>query len=94
MELGSDGCMIFANTGELSLCVLRPSHEILKSLAQFSRARRRIGKRHFDIAAFPTERLKAWERLWIYYSKLGAALAACWPLFEGITLPLLSLAQA
>jgi FkbM family methyltransferase len=42
MELGYDGFMIFANTGELLMRVLRPSHDILKSLAQFSRARRRI----------------------------------------------------
>jgi FkbM family methyltransferase len=94
MELGYDGFMIFANTGELLLRVLRPSHEILESLARFSRARRRIDNWHFDIAAFPTERLNAWERLWVHYSKLGAALAACWSLLEGFTLPLLSLAQA
>ena len=68
MELGYDGFMIFVNTGELLLRVLRPSHEILGSLAQFSRTRRRIDNWHFDVAAFPTERLNAWERLWVHYS--------------------------
>ena len=34
-----------------------PTHDILESLAAFSRARRRIDNWHFDIAAFPTKRL-------------------------------------
>jgi len=75
MELGYDGFMIFTNIGELLLHVRRPGHEIFKSFAHFSRARRRIDNWHFDIAAFPTERLNAWERLWGHYSNLGAALA-------------------
>jgi FkbM family methyltransferase len=64
MELGYDGFVIFTNRGELLLHVWRPEHDILKSLACFSRARRRIDNWHFDIAAFPTERLNAWKRLW------------------------------
>jgi FkbM family methyltransferase len=93
MGLGYDGFMIFANTGELLLRVRRPDHDVLESLARFSRARRRIDDWHFDVAAFPTERFNAWERLWDHYLKLGTALAGCWPLIEGLTLPLLPLAQ-
>jgi FkbM family methyltransferase len=62
MDLGYDGFMIFTNVGELLLRVRRPGHDILESLACFSRARRRIDDWHFDVAAFPTERLNAWER--------------------------------
>jgi FkbM family methyltransferase len=87
MELGYDGFMIFANTGELLLRVRRPGHEVLESLAGFSRTRRRVDDWHFDVAAFPPERFNAWERLWGHYSKLGAALAGCWALIEGLTLP-------
>ena len=74
MELGYDGFMIFANTGELLLRVRRPGHEVLESLAGFSRTRRRVDDWHFDVAAFPPERFHAWERLWGHYAKLGAAL--------------------
>ncbi len=38
-----------------------PTHDILESLAAFSRARRRIDNWHFDIAAFPTKRLNVWS---------------------------------
>ena len=75
MELGYDGFMIFTNRGELLLHVRRPGHEILNSLAHFSRARRRIDNWHFDVAAFPTKRLNTWAQLWGHYSNLGAALA-------------------
>ena len=75
MDLGYDGFTIFTNRGELLLHVRRPGHDILESLAQLSYARRRVDDFHFDIAAFPTERLNAWERLWGHYSNLGAALA-------------------
>jgi FkbM family methyltransferase len=74
MELGYDGFMIFTNRGELLLHVRRPGHDILESLARFSRARRRMDNWHFDVAAFPRERFNAWERLWDHYAKLGAAL--------------------
>jgi hypothetical protein len=47
---------------------------VLESLASFSRTRRRVDDWHFDVAAFPPERFKAWERLWGHYAKLGAAL--------------------
>jgi FkbM family methyltransferase len=67
MELGYDGFMIFTNSGELLMRVRRPSHDVLESLARFSRARRRIDNWHFDVAAFPTERLSASERLWGHY---------------------------
>ena len=93
MELGYDGFMIFTNTGELLLRVRRLGHDVLESLARFSRARRHIDDWHFDVAAFPTERLNAWERLWGHYSKLGTAFLGCWPLIEGLALPLLPLAQ-
>jgi len=83
MELGYDGFMFFTNRGELLLHIRRPGHDLLESLARFSRARRRIDNWHFDVAAFPTERLNAWERLWSYYAKLGVALAAGWSVVEG-----------
>jgi FkbM family methyltransferase len=76
MDLGYDGFMIFTNTGELLLCVQRPGHAIIESLARFSHARRRIDDWHFDVAAFPTERLHVWERLWCHYSKLGVSLGS------------------
>jgi FkbM family methyltransferase len=63
MELGYDGFTIFTNRGELLLHIRRPGHDILNSLAQFSHARRRVDNCHFDVAAYPTERLSAWERL-------------------------------
>src|SRR5262245_34314036 len=69
MDLGYDGFMIFTNAGELLLRVRKPGHEILESLARFSRARRRIDNWHFDVAAFPTERLSASERLWEQYNR-------------------------
>src|SRR5262245_42965031 len=69
MDLGYDGFAIFTNRGELLLHTRRPGHDILESLAQFSRARRRIDDCHFDVAAFPTEQLSAWGRLWYHYSK-------------------------
>ena len=110
MDLGYDGFMIFTNAGELLLRVRRPGHDILESLARFSRARRRIDDWHFDVAAFPTERLNAWERLWdttiVVRSSLKPSLIVTvqcktrrgvnqgWPLIEGLTLPLLPLAQA
>jgi FkbM family methyltransferase len=71
MDLGYDGYMFFTNTGELLLRIRRPGHDILESLARFSRARRRIDDWHFDIAAFPTERMDVWERLWRHYAKPG-----------------------
>jgi FkbM family methyltransferase len=71
MNLGYDGFTFFTNRGELLLHVRKPGHDILESLAQFSHARRRIDDCHFDIAAFPTERLSAWGRLWYHYSKQG-----------------------
>jgi FkbM family methyltransferase len=77
MELGYDNFMIFTNRGELLLHVRRPGHSILESLARFSRARRRLDDWHFDVAAFPTERLDACERLWCHYSKPSTALAGC-----------------
>jgi FkbM family methyltransferase len=92
--LGYDGFMIFTNAGELLLRVRRPDHDVLESLARFSRARRRIDDWHFDVAAFPTERLNAWERLWGHYAKLGATLAGFWLLIEGLILPLVPLAPA
>jgi hypothetical protein len=73
MDLGYDGFTIFTNRGELLLHVRRPGHDILESLAQFSQARRRVDDCHFDVAAFPTERLSAWERLWCHYLKRGTA---------------------
>jgi len=90
MGLGYDGFVIFTNRGELLLHVRRPGHDILKSLAHFSRARRRIDNWHFDIAAFPTERLNAWERLWGHYAKLSMALAASWAFIEGLSCQLAS----
>jgi FkbM family methyltransferase len=69
MELGYDGFMIFTNVGELLMRVRRPGHDILESLARFSRARRRTDNWHFDVAAFPTERLSACERLWEHYNR-------------------------
>jgi len=73
MDLGYDGFTIFTNRGELLLHVRRPGHDILESLAQFSQARRRVDDWHFDVAAFPTERLSAWRRLWCHYSKRGTS---------------------
>jgi len=73
MDLGYDGFTIFTNRGELLLHVRRPGHDILESLAQFSHARRRVDNCHFDVAAFPTERLSAWGRLWCHYSKRGTS---------------------
>jgi hypothetical protein len=73
MDLGYDGFTVFTNRGELLLHVQRPGHDILESLAQFSQARRRVDDCHFDVAAFPTERLSAWERLWCHYLKRGTA---------------------
>ena len=64
MDLGYDGFMFFTNRGELLLRVRRPGHDILTSLAHFSRVRRRIDNAHFDVAAFPPERFNTWERLW------------------------------
>ena len=69
MKLGYVGFTIFSNRGELLLHTLLPGHETLESLAQFSHARRAVDNFHFDIAAFPTEQLSAWERLWSHYSK-------------------------
>jgi FkbM family methyltransferase len=69
MDLGYEGFTIFTNRGELLLHVRRPGHDILESLTQFSHARRRVDNCHFDVAAFPTERLSAWGRLWCHYSK-------------------------
>jgi Methyltransferase FkbM domain len=69
MALGYDGFTLFTNRGELLLHVRRPGHDILESLTQFSHARRRVDNCHFDVAAFPTERLSAWGRLWSHYSK-------------------------
>jgi len=94
MELGYDGFMIFTNRGELLLHVRRPGHEILESLAHFSRARRRIDDCHFDVAAFPTERLDAWKRLWSHYAKPGAVLVGCWPFIAGFSLQLGSVCWA
>lgn len=74
MELGYDGFMIFTNRGELLLHVRRPGHDILESLAQFSHARRSVDNCHFDVAAFPTERLSAWERLWERYNRRAVSL--------------------
>ena len=91
MELGYDGFMIFTNRGKLLLHVRRPGHDILESLARFSCARRRIDDWHFDVAAFPTERLNAWERLWGRYSKPGAALASSWPFIAGLSFQLVSI---
>ena len=71
MDLGYDGFTIFTNRGELLLHVRRPGHDILESLTQFSHARRHVDDCHFDVAAFPTERLSAWGRLWRHYSKQG-----------------------
>ena len=90
MELSYDGFMIFTNKGELLLRVRKPGHDVLESLARFSRARRRIDDWHFDVAAFPTERLNVWERLWSHYAKLGAGLAGCWPFIAGLSLQLAS----
>jgi hypothetical protein len=73
MELGYDGFIIFTNTGELLLRVRRPGHEILESLAAFSRARRRIDDWHFDVAAFPTERMDIWERFGATTSNVGTS---------------------
>ena len=73
MNLGYDGFTIFTNRGELLLHVRRPGHDILESLTQFSHARRRVDNGHFDVAAFPTERLSAWGRLWRHYSKRGTS---------------------
>jgi hypothetical protein len=64
MDLGYDGFTIFANRGELLLHVRRPGHDIFESLAHFAHARQRVDGFHFDVAAFPTERFSAWERLW------------------------------
>lgn len=69
MDLGYEGFTIFTNRGELLLHVRRPDHDILESLIQFSHARRRVDDCHFDVAAFPTEQLSAWRRLWDHYSK-------------------------
>jgi FkbM family methyltransferase len=80
MDLGYDGFTIFANRGELLLHSRRPGHDILECLAQFSHARRCVDDFHFDVAAFPTERLSAWGCLWDYYSKRGTSLASYWPL--------------
>jgi len=73
MDLGYDGFTVFTNRGELLLHLRRPGHDILENLAQFSHARGRVDDCHFDIAAFPTERLSAWGRLWCHYSKIGAS---------------------
>jgi FkbM family methyltransferase len=63
MGLGYDGFVFFTNRGEPLLHVRRPGNDILKSLARFSRARRSVDNCHFDVAAFPTEHLDAWQRL-------------------------------
>jgi FkbM family methyltransferase len=84
MDLGYDGFTIFTNRGELLLHVRRPGHDILESLAQLSYARRRVDDFHFDIAAFPTERLSAWGRLWDHYSKRDTSLASYWPLIGSL----------
>lgn len=75
MNLGYEGFTIFSNRGELLLHTLRPARETFESLAQFSQARRAVDNFHFDIAAFPAERLSAWERLWCHYSKREPAKA-------------------
>ena len=62
MDLKYDGFMFFTNAGELLLRVRRPGHDVLESLARFSRARRQIDDWHFDVAVFPTERIDVWER--------------------------------
>lgn len=69
MDLGYDGFMIFTNAGDLLLRIRRPGHDALESLARFSCARQGFDNLHFDVAAFPTERLNAWERLWGHYSR-------------------------
>ena len=73
MDLGYEGFTIFSNRGELLLHTRRPGHEILESLGQFAHARRSVDNFHFDIAAFPTEQLTAWQRLWCHYSKQGVS---------------------
>jgi spore maturation protein CgeB len=69
MDLGYDGFMFFSNAGELLMRVRRPAKDVLESLARFSRARRHIDDWHFDVAAFPTERSSAGERLWDHYNR-------------------------
>jgi FkbM family methyltransferase len=69
MNLGYEGFTIFSNRGELLLHTLRPGRDTLESLAQFSHARRPVDNFHFDIAAFPTKQLSAWENLWCHYAK-------------------------
>jgi FkbM family methyltransferase len=89
MDLGYDGFMFFTNTGELLLRVRRPGYDILESLARFSQARRRIDDWHFDVAAFPTERMHVWERLWCHYAKPGTSLGGCLPMIGILALPFL-----
>jgi hypothetical protein len=78
--------MIFTNTGELLLRVRRPGHDILESLAGFSRARRQIDDWHFDIAAFPAERIDVWERLGASAQTWVRSLAPYWALTQGLSL--------
>ena len=68
-----------------------PTHDILESLAAFSRARRRIDNWHFDIAAFPTKRLNVWSAFPRNYATL--ILIGCLRLLDGLTFPLATLAQ-
>ena len=84
MELGYEGFTIFTNRGELLLHIRRPGHEVWESFARFSGERRRIDNCHFDVAAFPTERLNAWDRLWGHYSKCGTSIAGYKPFIGGL----------
>jgi spore maturation protein CgeB len=85
MDLGYDGFMIFTNVGELLLRVRRPGHEVLESLAAFSRARRHIDDWHFDVAAFPAERMDVWER---FGASTQTQVRGYAPLIDSLTLSL------
>ena len=69
MELGYDWFLIFTNTGQLLLRIHRPDHEVVESLANFSRSRRPIDGWHYDVAAFPRDREDVCDRIWQQYSK-------------------------
>jgi FkbM family methyltransferase len=71
MSLGYHHFIIYTNKGEPLLMVEGPKRDIWESLGQFSRGRQPIDDWHYDIAAFPSERLKVWIRLAQHYSSSG-----------------------
>jgi spore maturation protein CgeB len=85
MDLDYEGFMFFSNAGELLLRVRKPGHEVLESLAAFSRARRHVDDWHFDVTAFPKERIDVWER---FGASTQTQLHRYTPLIDSLTLSL------